>query len=109
LAEQFDSINSSAAEPTLPSGFTGEACDMLDATVRSFLANGGIPEELGRVTARLCREAHARGLSADETLAEIRSTLGGILAGCSMTTSDRAALVALAIDECVHAFYHQHN
>ena len=80
---------------------------MLGATVRSYLANGGVPEELAQVTARLCREAHARGLTADQTLAEIRATLGGILAACPMTSTDRAALVALAIDECVHAFYHE--
>jgi hypothetical protein len=64
-----------------------------------------MPEELARITARLCREAHGRGLSADETLAEIRTALGKIFAEYPMTTSDRAALVALAIDECVHAFY----
>lgn len=82
---------------------------MLGATVRSYLASGGITEELARVTQRLCREAHSRGLSADETLAEIRATLGTILSASALTSTDRAALVALAIDECVHAFYHAHH
>jgi hypothetical protein len=91
------------------SGFSGEACAMLGATVRSHLATGGITEELARVTQRLCREAHARGLSADQTLAEIRETLGGILDANALTSTDRAALIALAIDECVHAFYREHQ
>lgn len=107
MAEQIDSIQSSTAVPTPPPTFSGEACDLLATTVRDYLGGGGVLEELGRVTARLCREAHTRGLSADETLAEIRATLGGILANCPITSSDRAALIALAIDECVHAFYHQ--
>jgi hypothetical protein len=109
LAEQIDSHQNSVKLPKNASGFSGEACDLLGATVRSYLETGGMPEELAQVTARLCREAHARGLSADATLAEIRATLGGILAACPLTTSDRVALVALAIDECVHAFYHNHR
>jgi len=109
LAEQIDSHQKAFEPSSIESGFSGEACDLLGATVRAYLETGGIPEELAQVTARLCREAHARGLSADATLAEIRATLGGILAACPLTTSDRAALVALAIDECVHAFYHKHR
>ena len=109
MTEQIDSHRKSLELPNSASGFSGEACDLLGATVRSYLETGGIPEELARVTARLCQEAHARGLSADATLGEIRATLGGILAACPLTTSDRAALVALAIDECVHAFYHKHR
>lgn len=85
--------------------FSGDACDVLGLTVRDFLAGGGAPEELARATAQLCREAHARGLSANETLAEVRSALSRILDENGLTSSDRAALVALAIDECVHAFY----
>src|SRR5947207_12569416 len=81
LAEQFDSFDNPSTESQAASGFSGEACDMLGATVRSYLLTGGAPEELGQVTARLCREAQARGLSAEETLAEIRATLGSILAG----------------------------
>jgi hypothetical protein len=87
------------------SGLSGDACELLGATVRDYLEGGGVPEQLARVTARLCREAHARGLSADETLTEIRLTLDSILADCPLTSSDRAGLVALAIRECVHAFY----
>ena len=109
MPEQFDSTEQSVAPLSALPAFSGEACALLDATVRSYLDSGGIPEELAIVTARLCREAHARGLSADETLAEIRTTLGGILASCPLTSTDRAALVALAIDDCVHAFYHQHH
>jgi hypothetical protein len=109
LAEQFDSAKQSVAPPSPALTFSGEACDLLGATVRSYMQSGGMPEELAAVTARLCREAHARGLTADETLAEIRGTLGGILAACPLTSTDRAALVALAIDECVHAFYHEHR
>jgi hypothetical protein len=109
LTEQIDSHQNSLKPTSTLSGFSGEACDLLGATVRSYLETGGVPEELSQATARLCREAHARGLSADATLAEIRATLGSILAACPLTTSDRAALVALAIDECVHAFYHEHR
>lgn len=109
MASQFDSTQESVAPLSQIPTFSGEACTLLGATVRSYLTSGGVPEELANVTARLCREAHARGLTADETLAQIRSTLGGILAACPLTTTDRAALVALAIDECVHAFYHEHH
>jgi hypothetical protein len=109
LAEHLDPVENSNVSASRTSAFSGEACAMLGATIRSYLQTGGVPEELASVTARLCREAHAHGLSADETLAEIRTTLGGILANCPLTSSDRAALVALAIDECVHAFYHQHR
>jgi len=105
VSEQFDSPTTPYTEPA-STAFSGEACDLLGATVRDYLQSGGMPEELARVTARLCREAHARGLSADETLTEIRGTLSKIFADCPLTSSDRAALVALAIDECVHAFYH---
>ncbi|MFL5614562.1 MAG: hypothetical protein ACJ796_12955 [Gemmatimonadaceae bacterium] len=109
MTEQIDSHQNSLKRTSTLSGFSGEACDLLGATVRSYLETGGVPEELAQATARLCREAHARGLSADATLAEIRATLGSILAACPLTTSDRVALVALAIDECVHAFYHEHR
>ena len=104
MPEHFDSTSSFV--PSAQSRhFSGEACDLLGATVRDFLNGGGVPDELARATARLCREAHMRGLSANETLAEIRSTLSRILDDSPLTSSDRAALVALAIDECVHAFY----
>jgi len=109
VPEQFNSTEQSIARLSDVPNFSGEACTLLGTTVRSYLETGGAPDELAAVTARLCREAHARGLTADETLAEIRSTLGGILAACPLTSTDRAALVALAIDECVHAFYHQHR
>ena len=109
LPEQFDSTQPSVAPLSDVPTFSGEACAVLGATVRSYLESGGVPDELSNVTARLCREAHARGLTADETLAQIRSTLGAILAASPLTSTDRAALVALAIDECVHAFYHAHQ
>lgn len=109
LAEQFDSIDMRTAHASSPGPFSGEACDLLAGTVRTYLNSGGVPEELARATAQLCREAYARGLSADQTLTQIRSTLGAILASCPLTSSDRAALVALAIDECVHAFYHKQS
>lgn len=108
MSEQFNTPTTPYTEPA-PSTFSGEACDLLGATVRDYLQSGGMPEELARVTARLCREAHRRGLSADETLTEIRATLSKIFADCPLTSTDRAALVALAIDECVHAFYHGHG
>ena len=79
----------------------------LGATIKDYLERGGAPEGLAEVTARLCHEAQERGLSVDETLAEIRATLGELLAACPLTSTDRAALVALAIDECVHAFYRE--
>ena len=109
MPEQFDSTEQSVTPLAAAPAFSGEACALLGATVRSYLETGGIPEELATVTSRLCREAHARGLTADETLAQIRATLGGILASCPLTSTERAALVALAIDECVHGFYHQHH
>jgi hypothetical protein len=70
---------------------------MLGATIRDYVNTGSAPEELSRVTARLCQEAQLRGLSADETLTEIRAALDALLANCTLTSSDRAA--------CVHAFY----
>ena len=109
LPEQYESSNTARERPAIASAFSGEVCDVLGATVRSYLTGSSVHEELARVTGQLCREAHARGLSADQTLAEIRATLDGVLASCPLTTSDKAALVALAIDECVHAFYHEHR
>jgi hypothetical protein len=35
--------------------------------------------------------------------------LSRILEESRLTSSDRVALVALAIDECVHAFYEEHR
>lgn len=96
----------SSIQPAISRTFSGEACDLLGATVRNFL-NGGAPEDLAHATSRLCREAQARGLTANDTLAEIRATLSRILDDSPLTSSDRVALVALAIDECVHAFYHE--
>lgn len=106
MPEHFDST-SSFIQSAQSRNFSGEACDLLGATVREFLAGRGAPDELARAAARLCREAHARGLSANQTLAEIRSTLSRILEESRLTSSDRVALVALAIDECVHAFYEE--
>ena len=104
MSHQFDSPEHTK-EASRASTFSGEACHMLGATIRSYISGGGVPEELAEVTKRLCQEAQARGLSAEETLTEIRATLGTLLADCPLTSSDRAALVALAIGECVHAFY----
>jgi hypothetical protein len=104
VPEHFDSA-SSFTQPASSPSFSGQACDLLGATVRDYLEGRGAPDQLALATARLCREAHTRGLSANDTLAEIRSTLARILEDCPLTSSDRAALVALAIDECVHAFY----
>jgi hypothetical protein len=106
MPEHLDST-SSIAQSAKSRTFSGEACDVLGATVRDFLSGRGAAEQLAVATARLCREAHTRGLTANETLAEIRSTLSRILEDCPLTSSDRSALVALAIDECVHAFYHE--
>jgi hypothetical protein len=104
VPEQFDSVTPDA-QPTSTFGFSGAACELLGATIKDYLERGGVPDALAQATARLCREAQERGLTADQTLVEIRATLDGILAACPLTTTDRAALVALAIDECVHAFY----
>ena len=109
MAEQFDSIETPFTDSRRESTFSGDACQLLSATVRDYLENGRAFENIAEATAQLCREAHARGLSAEETLSRIRSTLGGILATCPLTSSDRAGLVALAIDQCVHAFYHEHR
>lgn len=108
MSHQFDSPKNTQ-EASGSAAFSGEACHLLGATVRSYIAGGGVPEELALVTKRLCQEAQARGLSAEETLAEIRATLGALLAECPLTSSDRAALLALAIGECVHAFYQERS
>lgn len=107
LSEQFESAASRDIGPSELISFSSAACASLSATVESFLKTGCVPQELAEVTARLCREAQTRGLSADATLREIRGTLSDVLGSCTITSSDRAALVALAIDECVHAFYGQ--
>lgn len=110
MPQQFESSdNAHQAASQGSTFFSGEASNLLGATVRDYMMTGGAPEELARVTARLCQEAQARGLSADETLREIRVALDAILADCPLTSSDRAALVALAIGECVHAFYHDQH
>lgn len=106
MPEHFESA-SSFIHSAKSRKFSREACDVLGGTVRDFLAGSSAPEDMARATAELCREAHTRGLSANETLAEIRSTLSRILDESGLTPSDRVALVALAIDECVHAFYEE--
>lgn len=105
MPDQIDSIEPSRRAMPAAVGFSGEACALLGATVQEYLEGGGLPEQLAQVTSRLCEEAHRRGLSADQTLTEIRAVLGGLLADCPITSSDKAAVVALAIGECVHAFY----
>jgi hypothetical protein len=107
VSEQFDSATSRDSTAGELMAFSSDACASLSATVESFLKTGSLPPDLSEVTARLCREAQSRGLSADETLREMRGLLSDVLGSCTITTSDRAALVALAIDECVHAFYGQ--
>lgn len=105
MSEHFDSATSRDSAAGELTAFSSDACASLSATVDSFLKTGSVPPDLSEVTARLCRDAQSRGLSADETLREMRGLLSDVLASCTITTSDRAALVALAIDECVHAFY----
>jgi hypothetical protein len=105
VPEHIQPYTDSRADAPPTTTFSSEACALLGHSVREYMASGGVPEELARATARLCQEAQSRGLSADETLTEIRAMLGGLLADCPLTSSDRAALVALAVRECVHAFY----
>jgi alpha-D-ribose 1-methylphosphonate 5-triphosphate synthase subunit PhnI len=105
VSEQFEAAKSRDDPASELTAFSTDACASLGATVERFLATGRVPDELADVTADLCRQAQARGLSAEATLREIRSVLGRILQSCTISTSDRAALVAVAIDECVHAFY----
>lgn len=107
MSEHLESITSREHNTKQLSAFSTDACASLGVTVTNFLKTGRVPHELAEVTARLCREAQERGLSADATLREIRGTLAMLLSSCAITSSDRAALVALAIDECVHAFYGQ--
>ena len=107
MSEQFESATSRDSAAGELTAFSSDACASLSATVESFLKTGGLPPDLTDVTARLCRDAQERGLSADETLREMRGLLSGVLASCTITSSDRAALLALAIDKCVHAFYGQ--
>ena len=107
MARELESTNSSGNARESAACFSPDAQASLAVAVRRYLEGGGVPDELGTITAALCKEAQQRGLTADATLREIRGALGSILAGCSLTSTDRAALVALAIDECVHAFYRE--
>ena len=67
MPEQFDSVTPDA-QPTSTFGFSGAACELLGATIKDYLERGGVPDALAQATARLCREAQERGLTADQTL-----------------------------------------
>jgi hypothetical protein len=105
VSELSNSADNSRQPESRASTFSREARALLAATVCTYVESGGAPDQLSRVTTQLCQEAQAKGLSADEALTEIRAALDTLLATCAITSSDRAALVALAIGDCVHAFY----
>jgi hypothetical protein len=91
--------------PAASSGVSAEVVALLAGAVTDYVERGGVPEALVRVAAQLCTEARTRGLTLDATLEELRRTLAVILATSSLTPSDRAGLLAIAVDAGVHAYY----
>ena len=65
----------------------------------------GAFDDVETATYTLCQEAKASGLGVNEALARIRRELDRAIAGRQLTSSDRAAVIALAVDQCVRAYY----
>ncbi|HKO17075.1 MAG TPA: hypothetical protein VJU87_12610 [Gemmatimonadaceae bacterium] len=92
--------------PAVPSAyFSADACSLLGGAVERYTGAGGIPPELSSAAATICREAHNKGLTVDAVIREVRIILERSMARQALTPSDRAALMALVVDECVRAFY----
>lgn len=78
---------------------------LLGSAVEHYTGAGGLPPELSRAAAAICREAHTKGHALESVLREVRAILQREMTRRALTSSDRAALMALVADECVRAFY----
>ena len=85
--------------------FSPGACDCLGQAVEKYHRTPGAFDDVETATYTLCQEAKASGLSVNEALARIRRELDRAIAGRQLTSSDRAAVIALAVDQCVRAYY----
>jgi hypothetical protein len=85
--------------------FSSGACECLGRAVEKYYRTPGAFDDVETATYTLCQEAKASGLGVNEALARIRRELDRAIAGRQLTSSDRAAVIALAVDQCVRAYY----
>ena len=85
--------------------FSPGACDYLGRAIEKYHRTPGAFDDVETATYTLCQEAKAYGLGVNEALARIRRELDRAIAGRQLTSSDRAAVIALAVDQCVRAYY----
>jgi hypothetical protein len=85
--------------------FSSDACECLGRAVEKYHRMPGAFDDVETATYTLCQEAKASGLGVNQALAKIRWELDRAFAGRQLTSSDRAAVIALAVDQCVRAYY----
>jgi hypothetical protein len=85
--------------------FSSDACDGLGRAVEKYHRMPGAFDDVETATYTLCQEAKASGLGVNQALAKIRRELDRAFTGRQLTSSDRAAVIALAVDQCVRAYY----
>ena len=85
--------------------FSSGACERLGRAVEKYHRMPGAFDDVETATYTLCQEAKASGVGVNQALAKIRWELDRAFAGRQLTSSDRAAVIALAVDQCVRAYY----
>lgn len=104
MSEQSDPRGDLDPAPALSSG-ASHAVSLLAAAVEDYRQRGGMPDGLASAAVQFCKEARRRGFAANAALAQLWGAIDPILADSSLTASDRAAFVAIAVGAGVHAFH----
>lgn len=85
--------------------FSPGACEGLGKAVEKYHLMPGAFDDVQTATYALCQEAKASGLPVNAALRKIQTELDRAFATRQLTSSDRAAVIALAVDQCVRAYY----
>jgi hypothetical protein len=85
--------------------FSAGACECLGDAVEKYHRMPGAFDDVQTATYTLCQEAKASGLSVGAALRKIQFELDRAFETRQLTSSDRAAVIALAVDQCVRAYY----
>ena len=85
--------------------FSPGACAGLGQAVEKYHRMPGAFDDVQTATYTLCQEAKASGLGVNAALRKIQLELDRAFANRQLTSSDRAAVIALAVDQCVRAYY----
>ena len=107
-AVESTSIGSNSLHEDVGNGgqcFSSGACEGLGKAVERYHKLPGAFDDVETATYALCQEAKASGLGVNQALAKIRRELDRAFTGRQLTSSDRAAVIALAVDQCVRAYY----